>query len=323
MNAPPDLDELSALTRRIVADEYAPRGVHDGGGDYGGRGPGPGPGPGIHGDRGVHSHSDCGAGAGRAPAPARIARAAKPDGSWVTAIDRRTQARLRDELARRWPEYGFIGEEMPHAEQHAVCARHRGGAYWVLDPLDGTTNFAAGFPFYGVSLALVADGRAQLGVVFDPVRDECFTAEPGGGARLNGARLECPAQHAAGAPAALAECIAIVDYKRLVADLAEQLVRSPPYRSQRNLGASALEWCWLAAGRAHLYLHGGQKVWDFAAGHLILSEAGGRATSLSGKPLDCVRLRKRSVVAAANPALLTMWHDWLRAHSATPGYSPL
>jgi len=310
LNAPPDLDPLSALVKRIVAEEYTRRddraapAIRDRAGDYG---DGDGDGGGDYGD-------------GDGDRDRAIARTAKPDGSWVTAIDRRTQARLRDELARRWPEYGFIGEEMSHAEQHAVCARSGDGGYWVLDPLDGTTNFAAGFPFYGVSLALVADGRAQLGVVFDPVRDECFTAEPGGGARLNGARLECPPPHKS---RALGECIAIVDYKRLVADLAEQLVRAPPYRSQRNLGASALEWCWLAAGRAHLYLHGGQKVWDFAAGHLILCEAGGRATSLSGKPLDCVRLRKRSVVAAANPQLLTLWHDWLRAHSATPGYSPL
>jgi len=245
-----------------------------------------------------------------------IARTAKQDGSWVTDIDRRTQGRLFAELSRRWPQYGFIGEEMTHAEQHAVCAQS-GNTYWVLDPLDGTTNFTAGFPFYGVSLALVADGRPQLGVVFDPVRDECFTARQGGGARINGRPLKCPATRTLG------ECIAIIDYKRLVGDLAAQLVRSPPYRSQRNLGASALEWCWLAAGRAHIYLHGGQKLWDFAAGHLILSEAGGRATSLSGKPLDCMRLRKRSVVAAVNPNLLMLWDDWINANSATPGYSPL
>jgi len=295
VNAPPDLAELSRLVRTVVAEEYAPRAgdvvqarVRYYGGDAGDN------------------------------APAGLAHEPKPDGSWVTAIDRRTQSRLRAELARRWPRYGFVGEEMSHAEQVAACANGGDGrGYWLLDPLDGTTNFAAGFPFYGVSLALVADGRARLGVVFDPARDECFSAEPGGGAHLNGARLQCPA------PRQLAECIAVVDYKRLVSDLASQLVRAPPYRSQRNLGASALEWCWLAAGRAHLYLHGGQKVWDFAAGHLILTEAGGRAISLSGNPLDCIRLRKRSIVAATTPALLTQWHDWLRAHSPTPGYSPL
>ena len=245
-----------------------------------------------------------------------VVRTDKPDGSWVTDIDQRTQDRLLVELRQRWPQYGFIGEEMAHAEQLAACEQS-GGGYWVLDPLDGTTNFTAGFPFYGVSLALVVAGNPQLGVVFDPVRDECFAAQAGRGAYLNQQRLTCPSTRQLG------ECIAIIDYKRLVGDLAEHLVRSPPYRSQRNLGSSALEWCWLAAGRAQIYLHGGQKLWDFAAGYLILTEAGGHATSLSGKPLDCARLRKRSIVAAVNPDLLRLWDDWLNANSAAPKYSPL
>ncbi len=247
-----------------------------------------------------------------------VVRTTKQDGSWVTDIDRRMQNQLLAQLRRRWPQYGFIGEEMTHADQVAVCDRSRAG-YWVLDPLDGTTNFTAGFLFYGVSLALVVDGRARLGVVFDPVRGECFSARAGRGARLNGERLTCSAS----ATHTLGECIAIIDYKRLVGDLAAQLVRSPPYRSQRNLGSSVLEWCWLAAGRAQLYLHGGQKLWDFAAGYLILTEAGGVATSLSGKPLDCARLRKRSVVAAVNPDLLTRWDAWINANSAAPKASPL
>ena len=246
-----------------------------------------------------------------------LAHSVKQDGSLVTDIDRRTQERLLAKLRRRWPRYGFIGEEMTYAEQSAVCEQSRDG-YWALDPLDGTTNFTAGFPFYGVSLALVVEGHPQLGVTFDPVRDECFTAQRGRGACLNGRRLACPA-----ATSTLGECIAIIDYKRLAGDLAERLVRSPPYRSQRNLGSSTLEWCWLAAGRAHIYLHGGQSLWDFAAGHLILTEAGGLATSLSGESLDYARLRKRSVVAAVNPALLTLLDDWINANSAKPGYSPL
>ena len=245
-----------------------------------------------------------------------IAHTVKQDGSWVTSIDRRIQDRLLASLRSRWPQYGFIGEEMTHADQVAVCHQSRQG-YWVLDPLDGTTNFTTGFLFYGVSLALVVDGRARLGVVFDPVRGECFSAQSGQGAYLNRQRLVCPATRTLG------ECIAIVDYKRLVGELAEQLVRSPPYRSHRNLGSCVLEWCWLAAGRNQLYLHGGQKLWDFAAGYLILSEAGGVATSLSGKPLDCTRLRKRSVVAAVNPGLLALWDNWINANRIAPGDSPL
>lgn len=232
--------------------------------------------------------------------------ATKPDGSWVTELDHQLQDNLQNALQIRYPQYGFIGEEMEYASQKAVCDDPTGG-YWVLDPLDGTTNFRSGFLCYGVSLALVVDGRARLGVVFDPVRNETFCAKQGRGAFLNQRRLANPSP----THPRLQHCIAIVDYKRLVGDLAAQLVRCPPYRSQRNLGSSVLEWCWLAAGRAHLYLHGGQKLWDFAAGVLILEEAGGAAVSLSGKPLDCTRLRKRAVAAASCPELLSQWRQWI------------
>ena len=169
--------------------------------------------------------------------------------------------------------------EMEHSDQVSIC-RSSAQGYWVVDPLDGTTNFSSGFLCFGISVALVITGKSRLAVVYDPVHKECFSAEAGGGAYLNERRMICNQTQR------LAECIANVDYKRLVGELAVRLVHSPPYRSQRNLGSSVLEWCWLAAGRIQLYLHGGQKLWDFAAGYLILREAGGAATSLSGKPLD-------------------------------------
>jgi myo-inositol-1(or 4)-monophosphatase len=232
----------------------------------------------------------------------------KSDGSFVTEVDQGVQKFLKDALISRWPRFGFIGEEMDHASQVHTC-EHSTHGYWVLDPLDGTTNFTAGFLFYGISLALVVDGLPVLAVIYDPVRDECFSAQLGQGTVLNGVALVCPEV------ASLSGCIANVDYKRLVGDLSSQLVRCPPYRSQRNLGSSVLEWCWLAAGRIQLYLHGGQKLWDFSAGYLILQEAGGAATSLSGLPLDCSKLRKRSVVAAVNPQLLDQWVEWINANS--------
>ena len=234
----------------------------------------------------------------------QVAVMTKSDGSYVTETDSHIQSVLEKSLKRRWPQFGFVGEEMSHAEQLAVI-EHESDGYWVLDPLDGTTNFSNGFLFYGVSLALVIDGQPHLALVYDPVRDECFSAQSGAGAYLNDQPLQqCHQQE-------LSDCLANVDYKRLVSELAERLVRSPPYRSQRNLGASVLEWCWLASGRIQLYLHGGQKLWDFAAGYLILQEAGGRATSLSGMPLECSKLRKRSVVAAGNPVLLEKWASWI------------
>ena len=228
----------------------------------------------------------------------------KRDGSYVTSVDQTLQNALLAVLAERWPQYGAIGEEMEHSDQVSICESSRQG-YWVIDPLDGTTNFTSGFLCFGISVALVIAGKSRLAVIFDPVRNECFSAEAGEGAYLNDIKMVCNQTQRLG------ECIANVDYKRLVSELAVRLVHSPPYRSQRNLGSSVLEWCWLAAGRIQLYLHGGQKLWDFAAGYLILGEAGGAATSLSGKPLDCASLKKRSVVAAVNPALLSQWSSWI------------
>ncbi len=238
----------------------------------------------------------------------------KKDGSVVTDVDHAMQEAIREALKELCPQYGFIGEEMSFDDQVQVRDEADCG-YWVLDPLDGTTNYASGFLFYGVSLALIVNGDPVLAVVHDPIREECFSAARGGGAWLNGSPLSSP-------PAdTLSQCIANVDYKRLTGELATQLVRCPPYRSQRNLGASVLEWCWLAAGRIQLYLHGGQKLWDFAAGYLILLEAGGAATSLSGSPLDCSRLRKRAVIAAANDGLLEQWKGWIHHNSGIPNGS--
>jgi myo-inositol-1(or 4)-monophosphatase len=198
-----------------------------------------------------------------------------------------------------------MGEEMEHARQASIVKNGQ-ARFWTLDPLDGTTNFAMGFPFYGVSLALVTDGEVELGVVYDPVRDECFHAVSGGGAFLNGQLLQTVTTGIE-----LDACVANVDLKRLVGQLAERLVRYPPYRSQRNLGACVLEWCWMAAGRIQLYLHGGQQMWDYAAGSLILQEAGGVFSTVKGLPLDCQLFTKRSVVAAINQDLYQQWFHWI------------
>jgi len=144
------------------------------------------------------------------PRFADVQRHTKLDGSVVTEADIALQQRLQQELARRWPEYDFLGEEMTgheHEELMRVCTQK---GLWCLDPLDGTSNFAAGVPYFAVSLALLIHCRPELGLVYDPVRDECFMAQRGKGARLNGlslgthAALELPLQR----------CIAAVDFKR-------------------------------------------------------------------------------------------------------------
>ena len=225
----------------------------------------------------------------------------KADGSIVTEVDFAMQNRLAEALGARYPEFELLGEEMDEARQLELLDQGDGGV-WCLDPLDGTGNFASGLPLFCVSLALLMEGQPVLGLIYDPVRDECFTAERGRGAHLNGIRLECRDS----APP-LRRCLAMVDFKRLDHAMAAKLATHPPYRSHRYLGSGALEWCWLAAGRFHVYLHGGQMLWDYAAGALILAEAGGRSLSLRGTPMFSSGLRPTSVVAAANARLFEEW----------------
>src|SRR5699024_5216246 len=136
-----------------------------------------------------------------------------------------------------WPDVAVLGEEMTEAEQQAALRAAPSGV-WCVDPLDGTSNFAAGIPYYAVSVALIKGDAVELAVVYDPSRRECFTAARGHGAWLNGQPLpDRPA------PANLSMTIALVDFKRLPTRLASRLATQPPYRSQRSFGAVALDWC--------------------------------------------------------------------------------
>jgi myo-inositol-1(or 4)-monophosphatase len=244
------------------------------------------------------------------PRFADVGRTLKLDGSIVTDADHAMQDRLQHELAGHWPQYALLGEEMTARQQQEQLTCAAGTGLWVLDPLDGTSNFAAGVPFFAVSLALLIDGRVELGLVYDPIRDEAFAARRGEGAWLNGNRIggslpvELP----------LHRTVAMIDFKRLDPALAGKLAAHPPYGSQRNFGSSALDWCWLADGRFHIYLHGGQKLWDFAAGSLVLAEAGGRAETLDGEEVFTLGLKPRSVVAARDPRLFDSWRRWVAAN---------
>src|SRR5208282_2784280 len=132
-------------------------------------------------------------------------------------------------------------------------------------------------------------------------------AELGKGAFLNGEKL-------VGRETAesLDQALANVDMKRLSTKLVAQLATHPPYSSQRNFGASALDWCYTAAGRYDVYLHGGQKLWDYAAGSLILSEAGGHMCSFDHDDFWEAPLWKRPVIGALNLGLFEQWKGWLR-----------
>ncbi|MCW4252140.1 MAG: inositol monophosphatase [Candidatus Thiodiazotropha taylori] len=225
----------------------------------------------------------------------------KLDGSLITAADLGCQQWLTDALKQAWPDIPLLGEEMM-PEQHHQLLQNSDSGLWVLDPLDGTANFAAGFPHFSVSLALVQSGQVVQGVVYDPMRDECFSAAQGEGAWLNGARLVLNPTESA-----LEECIAVVDFKRLSPTLATALAVEPPFRSQRSLGSVALDWCWMAAARGQIYHHGGQSLWDYAAGRLIFAEAGGTFSS----PEVNLSLEKQAAVAAVSKPLHHLWRAWL------------
>lgn len=242
------------------------------------------------------------------PRFAKVSATRKADGSPLTAVDTATQQALLLALADAYPDIPLLGEEMP-TEQQARLLSNGQGPLWCLDPLDGTGNFVAGVPFVSVSLALLAGGRAQLGIVHDPLRGESFCARRGAGAWLNGVRLT-PFEP----PQLLASATALVDFKRLPGPLAVRLAVAPPYRSQRNFGSAALEWCWVAAGRCHLYLHGGQRLWDHAAGALIVQEAGARGgvlQSFEGDWSPEPSLQPRIAMAAASSDLLRLWQAWV------------
>lgn len=235
----------------------------------------------------------------------RVGARIKANGSLVTEADLAMQARMQRELAGSFPAYGFLGEEMALERCQAQLDKP-GAGFWVLDPLDGTSNFVTGIPYFAVSLALIIQRRVELAMVYDPARQELFHALAGKGAWLNGKILGKRA-----APASLRTAIALVDYKRLPVELAQRLVAAPPYGSQRSFGSVALDFCWLAAGRGHVYLHGRHNLWDYAAGLTILHEAGGHAVTLEGSQQPLLDLRPRSTAAALDATLFTEWCRWL------------
>ncbi len=236
----------------------------------------------------------------------------KSDGSIVTAADHAMQRQLTHVLRQHWPDIPLLGEEMEENRQQALMTNSQTGL-WVLDPLDGTSNFAAGIPCFSVSLALLVNNEVQLGLIYDPIRQECFSAITGEGAWLNGVRL-----HTRDSEQALSRCIAQIDFKRLPKGLAARLASHPPYASQRSFGSGALDWCWLAAGRVQLYLHGKQKLWDYSAGQLILQEAGGHCCTLENEAVFQGRLTARSVIAATHTRLFEHWRTEVLTAN-TPG----
>ncbi len=224
----------------------------------------------------------------------------KSDGSIVTETDDKAQAFIQEALYALNPSIGFLGEEMSQEEQ--LQALHHGGKFWCVDPLDGTGNFTTPMPLFAVSIALIADGKPVLACIYDPVRDEMFSASLGHGLNINGKNYTpIPINKT------LDDCIGFVDFKRLNSKLATKLATQKFYRSQRNIGTCALEWAWLAAGRAQFIVHGGQKLWDYAAGLLLAEEAACTVTDFKGNhPFAQSRL-SCPILATNNTGLSQTW----------------
>jgi len=177
----------------------------------------------------------------------RVATLHKTDGSVVTEADLAMQGRMQQELGGMFPGFGFLGEEMSPDQCQAQLDGSPAGL-WVLDPVDGTSNFATGIPYFAVSLALLVERRVRLALVYDPARKELFHAVAGAGAWLNGQPLG--QQSPLDLP--LRKTIGLVDYQRLPAQLPGRLSAAPPSSSQRRFGSVALALFWIAAGRRHV-----------------------------------------------------------------------
>ncbi len=189
----------------------------------------------------------------------------------VTEMDRASEALLARSILTARPGDAFLGEE-------GTGGAGSTGVRWVVDPLDGTTNYLYGIPAWAVSVAAEVDGRPSVGVVYEPSHDEMFTAVQGAGAQCNQRPL-----HVEGPPD-LATALVATGFSYDAASRgrqAEVLARLiPSVRDVRRAGAAAVDLCWVALGRVDIYYERGIQPWDWAAGGLVAAEAGAVVTSL-------------------------------------------
>ena len=210
----------------------------------------------------------------------------------VTEADLASQEVIRSHLLGAYPDHGFLGEEL------AECLLPECPFRWIVDPLDGTTNYVHQMPQYSVSVALEGHGKLLAGTVFDPVANECFTAAAGEGAFLNGRRLRVSGVKQLSQALVSASFPANVQRgAREINDFVEVLLKA---QALRRMGSSALNLSYVAAGRFDAYWATETKTWDVAAGFLLVQEAGGVVSNLEGGPYDLARPR---FVAAANSQL--------------------
>ncbi len=210
----------------------------------------------------------------------------KGEADLVTQADRASEELIVERIRRQWPDHDLLGEEGSRTEQGSDY-------HWYVDPLDGTTNFAHGYPVFCVSLALEYQGERIAGVVYDPNRDEMFSAARGGGAQLNGRAIHVSKT------ARLAESLIATGFpshkrhKNPNIHFYHQLtLRS---HGVRRAGSAALDLCYVACGRYDAFWEFNLTPGDTAAGVLLVQEAGGQVTSFSGGPFS---IDSRQVLAS-------------------------
>ena len=210
----------------------------------------------------------------------------------VTEADLASQEVIRESLLGAFPGHGFL------AEENLSIASSDDDYRWIVDPLDGTTNYVHGIPQYCVSIALERSGKLLVGTVYDPVADECFSATAGGGAWLGERRLRVSRHQQ------LAQSVVAMSFppgaKGDSPDVIDFLHVLDRAQSMRRMGSSALNLCYVAAGRFDAYWSGSTRIWDIAAGVLLVQEAGGIVTSRAGGPFV---LDPSHFIAAATPEL--------------------
>ena len=196
----------------------------------------------------------------------------------VTEVDRRSEVAIVEALSKAFPDHRILAEEGGEGSQRQSPYQ------WVVDPLDGTTNFAHGFPAFCVSIGLEAEGRIVLGVVYDPIRQELFEAQAGEGAFLNGERMRV--SRASTLEKALLVTGFAYDQEGRRSNLDHFSRFALRAQGIRRTGSAAIDLCYVASGRIDGFWELKLFPWDVAAGSLIVTEAGGLVTNFAGNPFS-------------------------------------
>ena len=194
---------------------------------------------------------------------------------FVTKTDRRAEKILIEELTKTKKNYSFITEET------GKIINKNNNIFWIIDPIDGTTNFLHGIPHFAISIALQVEGEIKIGLIFDPIKNEIFYAEKDCGAFINNNRMRVSKK------SVLDEC--------LFASNSEGLKSIYPKLNLRNTGCAALDLAYVGCGRLDGYFHNKINIWDIAAGKIIIEEAGGKVNNINEFKINKIDIR------ASNP----------------------